>query len=309
MFTKFTAMALAVCAAVAVSGCNDSSAKTDSKPTQALSADNPVMQVSLLRNRLPASCFVKDSDNLAFCMPGDTLIYEPAADKKDQLSVNEVIGGYCDAQQQLTINGSSVICSFRQNRTYNANPVNQRAIVESNKQSGNDYLSQVEKIPGITSIAPGIWVLYLDHAAKDAQQVTKDMVIKVETKLLTPDLRVHSYMLNDLLTLDSLASGNPFAKVFPTLKEGDVVRVYIDYKDYPDVWNVDSSLQGQPYIWEIHVQKIEDKQKFIQQQKEMQQRAMQLQQQQQQQQQLQQAAEEAAKAEADKNDKKDSKKK
>ncbi len=270
--------ALAAVAVALLTACDDNtSAKA---AVQAQPAENSVMQPSMLHKRLPASCFVKDSDNLSFCMPSDTLIYEPNTDKKDQASVNEVIGGFCDTSSNITVHGNSVICSFRQNRTYNANPVNQQAIVASNLQTGADYLAQVAKIPGIKNLAPGIYVLYLEQAAKDAPAVNNDVAIQIETKLLNPELRVHSYMLDDLLTLESLAKGNPFALVFPTLKKGDVVRVYIDYRNYPGVWNVDSSLQGLPYIWEVKVIDVKDKAVVAEQQKALQLRQQQLLQQQ-----------------------------
>ena len=279
MFTNFCSkLALATAVTMLLTACGDNTqAQTTAKDT---AKNDTVMQSSLLHKRLPASCFVKDSDNLAFCMPGDTLVYEPNAAKKDQASVNEVIGGFCDSSQNITVHGNSVICSFRQNRTYNANPVNQQAIVASNLQTGADYLDYVAKLPGIKHIADGIYVLYLEQAAKDAPTVNKDVAVQIETKLLTPDLRVHSYMLNDLLTLDSLAKGNPFALVFPTLKKGDVVRVYIDYRNYPGVWNVDSSLRGMPYIWEVKVINVEDKAVVAERQKQLQLRQQQLLQQQ-----------------------------
>ena len=255
-FNVYTKLAVSIITAALLAGCGESSADKPAAP--AARADSSVLQTSLLHQRLPASCFVNDSDNLAFCMPGDTLIYEPNPEKEHQASVNQVIGGFCDTARPLTIHGSSVICSFRQNRSYNANPVNQQAIVASNLQTGADYLAQTAKIPGIKTIAPGIYVLYLQQAPKEAPAVTNDAAVQIETKLLTPELRVHSYMLNDLLTLDSLAQGNPFALVLPTLKKGDVVRVYIDYRNYPNVWNVDSSLQGMPYIWEVKILDVKD---------------------------------------------------
>ena len=298
-FNTYSKLALAAAAAALLAGCNDSTAST-SAAAPAASADDAVMQSSLLHKRLPASCFVKDSDNLPFCMTGDTLIYEPNPDKKDQATVNEVIGGYCDATKALTVHGNSVICSFQQNRTYNANPVNQQAIVASNLQTGADYLAQVERIPGIQQLDQGIYVLYLQHGANDAPAVTNDVAVQIETKLLNPELRVHSYMLDDLLTLDSLAQGNPFAKIFPTLKKGDVVRVYIDFRNYPGVWNVDSSLQGLPYIWEVKVLDVKDKALVIQQQKAAQLRQQQLLQQQQAKQEAAQSAEDTKPAEENK---------
>lgn len=256
-FSKISILALAV-SSITLLGCNESpkAQSNTTQPTQVVASQDKVMQTSLLQNRIPATCFVKDSDNLAFCMIGDTLIYERDAKKEEQATINEVIGNYCDVNKPYTINGESVICSFHQNRTYNANPVNQRAIVASNIQTGRDYLAQVATIHGIQEVAPGLYVLPLKKAPEGAPAITRDVAVQLETKLLTPDLRVHSYMLDDLVTLDGLAQGNPFAQIFPSLKKGDVVRVYIDFAHYPNVWNVDSSLQGLPYIWEINVLNI-----------------------------------------------------
>lgn len=256
-FTKCNALALAALT-VALAGCNDSTASNARAASPAENAP-AYKQISLLQDRLPATCFVRDSENLAFCMPGDTLIYEPNPEKEEQAKINDVIGGFCDVSKPLHVNGESLICSFHQNRTYNANPVNQQAIVASNIQVGRDYLAQVAQYEGIKELAPGLYVLPLKSAAKDAPSVTADVAVQLETKLLTPDLRVHSYMLDDMVTLDGLAPGNPFAQVFPTLKKGDVVRVYIDFAHYPNVWNVDSSLQGLPYIWEVNVMDVRDK--------------------------------------------------
>ena len=227
-FSKISILALAV-SSITLLGCNESpkAQSNTTQPTQVVASQDKVMQTSLLQNRIPATCFVKDSDNLAFCMIGDTLIYERDAKKEEQATIN-----------------------------YNANPVNQRAIVASNIQTGRDYLAQVATIPGIQEVAPGLYVLPLKKAPEGAPAITRDVAVQLETKLLTPDLRVHSYMLDDLVTLDGLAQGNPFAQIFPSLKKGDVVRVYIDFAHYPNVWNVDSSLQGLPYIWEINVLNI-----------------------------------------------------
>ncbi len=233
-------------------------AQTSQTAAGTVDFDDKLTSVSLLRDRLPATCFVRDSENLPFCMPGDMLVYEPSGDKKkqEQTSINEVLGSFCDLTKPYTINGDSVICAFHQNRSYNATPVNQQAIVASNIQTGRDYLAHVAGIKGIQELSPGIYMLYLKRAEPDAPSITQDVAAQLETKLLTPNLKVHSYMLNDMLTLDSLATGNPFAQIFPLLKRGDIVRVYIDFARYPNVWNVDSSLQGLPYIWEVNVLNI-----------------------------------------------------
>ncbi len=252
----YSKLALGLAATAMLAGCGEGSQKAAAQP---YAPQDAVTKTSPLHQRLPASCFVNDSDNLPFCMPGDTLIYEPNPKKEQQATVNQVIGGFCNAKNPIVVNGSSVICSFRQNRTYNATPINQQAIVASNLQTGDDYLAQVARQPGIKNLAPGIYVLYLQQAPKDAPAVNNEVAVQVQTKLLSPSLEVHSYMLDDLLTLDSLAQGNPFALVFPTLKKGDVVRVYINYRNYPGVWNVDSSLHGLPYIWEVNVLDVKDK--------------------------------------------------
>ncbi len=269
-FNRYKVLAAALLTAGLISGCNGQSVAASgnsSNAAQAASqsgsisddAERAAKQVSLLRDRLPATCYVKDSENLPFCMPGDTMIYEPDPQKEEQTPVNEVIGGFCDATKPFTINGSSVICTFHQNRTYNANPVNQQAIVASNIQVGRDYLSHVAQMQGVRQLAPGLYVLPLVTAPEGSPAVTNDVAIQIETKLLTTDLRVHSYMLDDRLTLESLAPGNPFARVFPTLRKGDVVRVYIDFARFPNVWNVDSSLMGLPYIWEVRIMDIKPK--------------------------------------------------
>ena len=59
-----------------------------------------------------------------------------------------------------------------------------------------------------------------------------------------------------------------------------MVRVYIDYRNYPGVWNVDSSLRGMPYIWEVKVINVEDKAVVAERQKQLQLRQQQLLQQQ-----------------------------
>lgn len=211
-----------------------------------------------LRDRLPATCKVDNSDNLGFCLPGDTLIYRPDPKKEDQKDTLDVIGDFCAQEKPIIITDKGLACTFRENRTYTADPINQQAIVGSNRTIAREYLSAIAKIPGIKEAVKGIYVIKLESGSKDAPIISDKNDVEIEAKLLTLDLKVHSYMLNDRLSMNKLGKNNPFASILPGLKQGDTVRAYIDFEEFPGIWNVSNSMIGLPYIWEVKILSVNE---------------------------------------------------
>ena len=81
-----------------------------------------------LQDRLPATCKVDNSDNLGFCLPGDTLIYRPDPKKEDQKDTLDVIGDFCAQEKPIILTDKGLACTFRENRTYTADPINQTVV-------------------------------------------------------------------------------------------------------------------------------------------------------------------------------------
>ena len=198
-------------------------------------------EVKLL-DRLPATCKVDNSDNLGFCLPGDTLIYRPDPKKEDQKDTLDVIGDFCAQEKPIILTDKGLACTFRENRTYTADPI----------------LNAVAKIPGIKEVVKGIQIIKLENGSKDAPVINDKSEVEIEAKLLTLDLKVHSYMLNDRLLMSNLGKNNPFASILPGLKQGDTVRAYIDFEVFPGIWNVSNSMTGLPYIWEVKILSVNE---------------------------------------------------
>ena len=241
----------------AVCSCSEVDTKEDANTT-ATEPSRTVNTEVKLRDRLPATCKVDNSDNLGFCLPGDTLIYRPDPKKEDQKDTLDVIGDFCAQEKPIIITDKGLACTFRENRTYTADPINQQAIVGSNRTIAREYLSAIAKIPGIKEAVKGIYVIKLENGSKDAPDITDKNDVEIEAKLLTLDLKVHSYMLNDRLSMSKLGKNNPFASILPGLKQGDTVRAYIDFEVFPGIWNVSNSMTGLPYIWEVKILSVNE---------------------------------------------------
>lgn len=248
---------IALISMFALCSCSDADTKEESSEASAVPTATVNTEVKLL-DRLPATCKVDNSDHLGFCLPGDTLIYRPDPKKKDQKDALDVIGDFCAQEKPIILTDKGLACTFRENRTYTADPINQQAIVGSNRTIAREYLSAVAKIPGIREAVKGIYIIKLENGSKDAPVVSDKNVVEIEAKLLTLDLKVHSYMLNDRLLMSKLGKNNPFASILPGLKQGDSVRAYIDFEEFPGIWNVSNSMIGLPYIWEVKILSVKE---------------------------------------------------
>lgn len=255
MFKKITIFSLISILAV----CSCSKVENQDTGNNAPTMQNRTVNTEVkLLDRLPATCKVDNSDNLGFCLPGDTLIYRPDPKKEDQKDTLDVIGDFCAQEKPIILTDKGLACTFRENRTYTADPINQQAIVGSNRTIAREYLNAVAKIPGIKEVVKGIQIIKLENGSKDAPVINDKSEVEIEAKLLTLDLKVHSYMLNDRLLMSNLGKNNPFASILPGLKQGDTVRAYIDFEVFPGIWNVSNSMTGLPYIWEVKILSVNE---------------------------------------------------
>ena len=246
-------------AALIVSACNDSFSQENVKKQPDINASaNPSNFEVKLKDKLPATCNVLNSDNISFCMPGDTLIYRYDSKKEDQKDLLSVIGDFCAQEKPIIITGNGLACTFRENRTYTADPVNRNAIIASNRAMAREYLTAVAKIPGIKQVAKGISLIQIESGDQNADIINDNSIVKLESKLLTLDLKIHSYMLNDTIEIKKLGENNPFSAILPNLRAGDCVRAYIDFETFPGLWKVSESSVGLPYIWEIKILSVDN---------------------------------------------------
>lgn len=187
----------------------------------------------------------------------------------NQKALNEArslvfVAKYCDMERPVVYSKEGVACTFKPHVLYDAGAVAELTQYQMNQLDANEFFAKVAAINGVEKFVDpafgshGGYRLFLKHGPnKDSLAIGDSTSARILTKRIDREGNVLGFYNEQL----NFANLNPQMKILTKgLVAGDHVKLVFDttFQNEQPLWRTSSLEFGQPYIWEVIVQSVDN---------------------------------------------------
>lgn len=187
----------------------------------------------------------------------------------NQKALNEArslvfVAKYCDMDRPVVYSKEGVACTFKPHVLYDAGAVAELTQYQMNQFDANEFFAKVAAINGVEKFVDpafgshGGYRLFLKHGPnKDSLAIGDSTSARILTKRIDREGNVLGFYNEQL----NFANLNPQMKILTKgLVAGDHVKLLFDttFQNEQPLWRTSSLEFGQPYIWEVIVQSVDN---------------------------------------------------